>query len=102
VTALDLQVLPAAQQFAGFPLAAIAIGNVTCGPSGRVTPPTTAPPSDTATPAVPTFVPAGEAGSAAARTDDNGLNGAIAMGALGALAVVSGGVGVAAYRRATR
>jgi len=102
VTALDLQVLPAAQQFAGFSLASAAIGNVTCGPSGRVAPPATTPPSDTPAPAVPTFVPAGEAGTAAARTDDNGMDGAIAMGALGALALVSGGVGVAAYRRATR
>lgn len=100
VTALDLAVVPAAADF-GVDLLDLEIGKTTCGPSARVgTPPTT--PTPTPTPTVPTSVPAGEDAAPAAVTGDGSVNDLLATGALAGLAILAGGAGVAAYRRALR
>ncbi|MDQ1106785.1 hypothetical protein QE364_002685 [Nocardioides zeae] len=100
VTALDLQVLPAASQFIGTSFASLELGKAFC--KGGVadidtpTPPTTTPnptpPSDP-TPAVPVSVPAGSAGETE-----------VPWGpvALGGMAVLAGGAGVAQLVRSRR
>jgi hypothetical protein len=87
VTAIDLQVLPAARQQLGASLASAGIAAVACGPNGRnITTSTTG-----ELPAVPTMIPAGTA-------DEDPLTGEIA----GVLALLLGaGVGVVGYRRMT-
>lgn len=113
VTALDAQVVPAAQEAEGFSLAELQIGESRCfatraqapqppdnpapapdGPSGPGGPGI---PQDPFTPddsGVPTSVPSGET-----LGEDAGL---LAAGALGGLLVLSGAAGVATYRRALR
>jgi len=57
VNALDLQLVPAAKAQLNASLASVQIGNVVCGPSGRVTQAAAAP--EVAAPALPTAVSAG-------------------------------------------
>jgi hypothetical protein len=95
VTALDLQVLPAAKQFAGSSLVSGVIGHVTCGPNNR--PAAVSPPSNTTvktpkTPDVPTVVDSGLAG----HEDHTARN---VLGATGALLLVAGTAGLVGYRR---
>jgi hypothetical protein len=100
VTALDLNVLPAANQQAGMTVFNLKVGNVTCGPDGVVE--AAAPPADHQVrppkhPKVPRSVPAGEVTaprSAAA-------SGPTAAG-LAALLLASVGAGAAAYVRRVR
>jgi hypothetical protein len=106
VTALDLQVLPAAAQFTGSSLVSGQIGKVSCGPNGRVpaaadepTPaPTPAPepgpqggdrPGEQ--PVVPTAVDSGQGGDS--------TRAMVVLGATGALLATAGGAGLMAYRR---
>jgi len=103
VTALDLQVLPAARQFVGTDLARVQVGTSVCGPNGRVArpvsnPPAAAPPAAKAPPAknrppaaVPTAVPAG------VETAEEGRAGTTALVAL--LLLGAAGTGVITYRR---
>lgn len=105
VTALDLSLLPAAQQFVHADLASLVIGHVTCGPNGRVVAsrgPAAAPAADLpgqATPdgdtAVPTSVKSG-AGS----LEDGPTP--LAIAALGGLALAGTGAGVWGFRRSLR
>lgn len=99
VTAMDVQVLPAARQLMGSSLVSGQIGKVSCGPNSRVSaPPATSIPADH-TPSngggpatIPTVVAAGEAGeqSNAARN---------VLLAMGALLMLGGAAGAAGYRR---
>lgn len=96
VTAIDAQVLPAAQQFIGSSVIGGEIGKVTCGPNMR---PTTDTPTDEPTdeptdgePEVPTVVDSGLAGNG----DDTARNVLVAVAALMALA---GSAGLIGYRR---
>ena len=84
VTALQLDVLPAAQAELGAPLVDADLANVTCGPNGRVT--RTSQPL----PEVPTVIDSGE-------TEEPGHAADYALGA-GALLLASVG-GLLAYRR---
>ena len=106
VTALVIDVLPAAKQFTDAPLVNLDIARVTCGPNGRVAPPTTPPsnppntpdnpdnpsnPGNPGNPDVPTFVDAG-----VSTGPDNALLG----GALGGgLVLLTGTAGLIGYRR---
>lgn len=98
VTALDLNLLPAAET-AGFELLSAQIGESACGPNSRVAadPDPTPDPEPTPDP-VPTAVPAGV--ESAPGTDGGlGTGGNLALLALVAL---SAGAGVASYRRSLR
>lgn len=93
ITALDLQLLPAAAQFTGSSLVAAQIGNVTCGPNGKKTAATpSSDPTDDPTPEVPTVVDSGVSGQAG----NTARNVLVATGALMALAGTAGLIG---YRR---
>lgn len=95
ITALDLQLLPAAAEFIGASAVSLELGHVTCGPNGRyvVTPPTpTDDPTDPETPEVPTVVDSGVAG--------NGDNTArTVLAATAALMMLAGTAGLIGYRR---
>ena len=101
VTALDLNVLPAANQQAGMTVFNLKAGNVTCGPNGTLQ--AAAPPADHQAkppkqhPAVPRSVPAGEA----TMPSSAGTSGLAAAG-LGALLLASVGAGAATYVRRLR
>lgn len=93
VTALDAQVLPAAQQFTGASLISGALGHVTCGPNTAATTTTPTPtPTEPSAPEVPTVVDAGVAGHA----DHTARNVLIATTGL---LLLGGSVGLAGYRR---
>lgn len=104
VTALELELLPAAREF-GMTAVKAEVAKSTCGPSGALR--ATASPTPTPgeepkapapsgpPPAVPTSVPAG---LASAPIDGGGLGNGGTL-ALGALLVIGVGAGVAAYRR---
>lgn len=96
VTALDLQVLPAAAQFTGSSLISGQIGHVTCGPNraAETTPPNSIPqsPQNPESPQVPTVVAAGVAGHG----DDTARN---VLLATGALMLLAGAAGLAGFRR---
>lgn len=104
VTALHLQVLPAAQQFVHAPAVDLKIGTVTCGPNGQaavrpavnVKPKIT--PKHTAPAAVPTRIPSGLASAPA--TDDGSETPTIVLMVL--LGGVAAGGGVLTFRRALR
>ncbi len=103
VTALEAQVLPAAQQFVDAPLAEVQVAQVGCGPSGTVPPPSGGedpedpvapkPQKPEPKPEVPTVVASGVEGEPSAWYD-----GLLAPGALLLLASSAGLVG---YRRLT-
>lgn len=103
VTALHLQVLPAAKQFVNAPAVDLSVGRVDCGPSGHAADTRPAPsPSPTPAPAVPVAVPTRiPSGLASAPASDDGSNtpGDVMLGVLGAAAV---GGGVLTFRRALR
>ena len=84
VTAIDLQVLPAAQAQLGAPLAQAELANVTCGPNGQVT--RTSQPL----PEVPTVIDSGAANESGGANDY-----ALVAGTL----VLAGAGGLIAYRR---
>lgn len=97
VTALDLNLLPAAET-AGFEVLSAQIGESACGPNARVAndPDPTPDPNPTPDP-VPTAVPAG--------VESAGSQGGLGEGgdlALLALVALSAGAGVASYRRSLR
>lgn len=103
VTALDLQVLPAAQQFTGSSLISGEIGKVSCGPNARPAAADPAPqedeeesapaagPKPQANAAVPTAVDAG--------ADHNDGKGFMILGATGVLTLLAAMAGLSAYRR---
>jgi hypothetical protein len=99
VTALDLSVLPAAQQFVHADLLHLTVGTSTCGPNGRVVTPAAVavPKSDThhSNP-VPTTVPAGVA-DAYPLSDHVLTAGRVALLALVGLGAT--GAGLVGYRR---
>ena len=98
VTALDLNLLPAAET-AGFEVLSAQIGESACGPNSRVAADPTPQPNPDPTPQpVPTSVPAGVE---SAGPSDGGL-GAGGNLALLALVALSAGAGVASYRRSLR
>lgn len=103
VTALDLQVLPAARQFIDTSLVDLKAGRVTCGPNGRVAA-AAAPPArpkvktPKKNPIVPTSVPAGAADGSQFGDEQSPLG----LAALGGLAVLATAAGVAGFRRALR
>lgn len=93
VTALDLQVLPAAKQFTGSSLVSGQIGQVSCGPNtlaSVITPTPTPTPTKTPTGHVPTGIDSGLAG---------GNNTGAIIAAMSVLLAASGAAGTAAYRR---
>jgi len=93
VTALSLDVLPAAAQFAGASLISGSIGKVSCGPNTRINttpnPPTTTP-TDNEKP--PTVVDSGVAGQANHTARD-------VLTATAALMLLAGTAGLIGYRR---
>jgi hypothetical protein len=91
VTALTLDVLPAAAQFTGSSLISGEIGKVTCGPNTRtVVTPTTPTPTDNEKP--PTVVDSGVAGQADHTARD-------VLAATAALMLLAGTAGLIGYRR---
>ena len=98
VTALNLSVLPAAQEF-DVDLLRAEIGRSHCGPTGRVGTPTPEPtPEPTDPPApVPTSVPAGVETAAS----DGGMGAAGNLSLVGLLALAAG-AGAASWRRSLR
>ncbi|WP_137293623.1 hypothetical protein [Nocardioides dongxiaopingii] len=104
VTALDVEVLPAARQF-GFEPLALEVGRSTCGPGGRVVaPPVEQTPSaePRPEPTVPTSVPAGLDGVPAAAPADGAAGGRGTGPALLALGVLALAAGLASYRHVLR
>lgn len=93
ITALDLQLLPAAAQFInGNSLVAAEIGTVSCGPNGKKVSPPTEEPTDEPTPEVPTVVDSGVSGPA----DNTARN---VLAATAALMMMAGTAGLIGYRR---
>lgn len=103
VTALDLSVVPAAQQFVDADLVSVVIGHVTCGPDGSVSPARAVPAVDTPqggdTPAADTSVPTAVESGADSFED---APSPLALAALGGLVVVGTGAGVWGFRRSLR
>lgn len=96
VTALDLNVLPAANEQAGMTVFNLKVGNVTCGPNGAITEAPTVPRTKPqAHPRVPRSIPAGEA-------DVPGGASRLATAGLGVLLLASAGAGIVTYRRRVR
>ena len=87
VTAIDLQVLPAAREQLDASLASLSIASVSCGPNGRVLPP-----PDQKLPAVPTVIDAGTPAGGSAGDDGGVVPIALVLVAL---------VGLVGYRRLT-
>jgi hypothetical protein len=90
VTALDLQVLPAAASFTGSSLIGGQLGRVTCGPNTRVAAPTPTTTPTGGTPKPPTVVDSGLMGDSTTQT---------VLGATAALMLLAGTVGLIGYRR---
>ena len=92
VTALDLQVLPAAKQFTGSSLISGDIGRVSCGPNTLATKatPTPTPTKTPPTTHIPTGIESGLAG---------GNNTGTIIAAMSVLLAAGGAAGTAAYRR---
>ncbi len=88
VTALDLQVLPAAQAELGAPLASLEVANVTCGGGEQAATAAGAAPQAPQAPQVPTVVTSGEQGSEGLPT-----------GAVAGLLALLGAAGLVGYRR---
>lgn len=94
VRALDLSLLPVAQQQLGAPLVNLQVGNAACGPSGRVVA-AAAPATDTAAPSgLPTGVSAGYESAPGSQGDSPN---AIVLGAFAVL--VATGAGAVTFRR---
>lgn len=105
VTALELDLLPVAQQF-GVTAFNLAIGTSACGPSGKVAAPEPTPtpvPKKNPKPPVPTSVPAGQATAAPATApagDGPGWSGT--LGLAGLVLLGAGAVGAVGHRVAVR
>ncbi len=98
VSAIDLSILPAAREQLGGPLAAIQIGNVVCGPSGRVAAAAAPAPEAPAAPAaVPTAVSAGLASAPGSHAPGDDSHNGIVLGAFAIL--TAGGTALVAIRR---
>jgi hypothetical protein len=97
VRALDLSVLPVAQQQLGSPLVNLQIGNAACGPSGRIAA-VAAPAAPAAPAAIPTGVSAGYESVPTQYADqgDSSTN-TVVLGAFALL--VATGAGLVAFRR---
>lgn len=93
VTAIDLKVLPAAQEFIGGSVVDAQIANVSCGPNSRIHPPVTPEEPGQPEPEVPTVVNSGLEGGAPA---DEEAGKALVAGGLLALGGAAGALG---YRR---
>ena len=92
VRALDLKVLPVAQEQLGAPLVDLQVGNAACGPAGRIVPQQQAAPPAAPKPATPTAVSAGLEslpGQHAAQRDSSAK--AIALGAFAVLSITAAG-----------
>jgi hypothetical protein len=102
VTALDLQLIPAAKAAAGASLAAVQIGNVVCGPSGRAAAPAAAAPAaPKAAPKLPTAVSAGYGDMPAKYAgQDDGHTADVILAAFAVL--VATGAGAVTFRRLRR
>lgn len=102
VNALDLQLLPVAQEQLGSSLASLQIGNVVCGPSGReVTAAPEAAPAPKAAPKLPTAVSAGYGEMPAKYApEDNDRTAGFVLAAFAAL--VATGAGAVTFRRLRR
>ncbi|MFT4264704.1 MAG: hypothetical protein QM572_15060 [Nocardioides sp.] len=100
VTALDVQVLPAASAFTGASLASVSIGNVTCGPNGRVaTTTTTTDDDDTTTTTTSTSTPTSVTSGLGSLEDaPSGWS----LAGLGGLVVAGLTAGVVGFRRSLR
>lgn len=101
VTALSIDLLPAAQQFGSGPLVSADIANVTCGPNGRFVedpdepnnpnnPNSPKDPTDPKLPEIPTVVASGVAGE----PDNSTRNALTALAALMVLATTAGVMGL--------
>jgi hypothetical protein len=84
VTAIHLEVLPAARAQLGAPVAEADLANVSCGPNGRVTR------TSQSLPEVPTVIDSGTDGGSDGAGDDALVAGALAL---------AGAAGLIAYRR---
>jgi hypothetical protein len=84
VTAIHLEVLPAARAQLGAPVAEADLANVSCGPNGRVTR------TSQSLPEVPTVIDSGTDGGSGGAGDDALVAGALAL---------AGAAGLIAYRR---
>ncbi|MET3963037.1 hypothetical protein ABIE44_002971 [Marmoricola sp. OAE513] len=92
VTALDLDLLPAAAQFTGSSLIAAQIGTVSCGPNGKKAATPSPTPTDDPTPDVPTVVDSGVSGQGNNTARD-------VLVATAALMMLAGTAGLIGYRR---
>jgi hypothetical protein len=92
VTALAIDVLPAAKAISGASLISGEIGKVSCGPNSRVAAPPTSTPTDNPTPSVPTVVDSGVNGPANNTARD-------ILVATAALMMLAGTAGLIGYRR---
>jgi hypothetical protein len=90
VTAIDLNVLPAAAEFVDGPLVGLDIANVSCGPNARVTQDN---PDGPDLPDVPTVVDAGTSGTASHDASGDWL--------AGGLLLLAGAATMIGYRRLT-
>lgn len=92
ITALHLELLPAAADFIGAPAVDLKLGTVSCGPNGRfATPPTpTDDPENPENPEVPTVVDSGVGGNSSTTT---------ILAATAALMALAGTAGLIGYRR---
>lgn len=92
ITALHLELLPAAADFIGAPAVDLKLGTVSCGPNGRyATPPTpTDNPENPEEPEVPTVVDSGVGGNGSTTT---------ILAATAALMALAGSAGLIGYRR---
>lgn len=94
VTAIDLQLLPAAAQFIDGPLLGLEIANVSCGPNDRITSDNPNPPGNPNNPnlpEVPTVVDAGTSGTPAHDASGDWL--------AGGLLLLAGAATMIGYRR---
>lgn len=97
VTALDLQLLPAAQQFIGSSLVSLQIGHVTCGPNRHV---------DVVPPVTPKAIPAHithkvphKVTSGLGSKPDQGSSQIATYSALAGMGALATGAGILGYRR---
>jgi hypothetical protein len=102
VSAIDLQVVPAAKDQLGASLASAQIGNVVCGPSGRAAAPAAAAPAaPKAAPKLPTAVSAGYGDMPAKYAgQDDGHTADVILAAFAVL--VATGAGAVTFRRLRR
>jgi hypothetical protein len=96
VNALDLQLVPAAQAQLDASLASVQIGNVVCGPSGRIAQTSAAVEAPQAQPAMPTAVSAGLATAPGQHAPGDDSHNGIVLAALAMM--LAGGTALVAVR----